>query len=66
MLLESNAGLFEQSNKLKTENGFLKAENKNKQVEIDELKTKITLMQEADKVIVEYRRQLEEKSKLLL
>jgi len=44
----------------------LKSENINKQVEIDELKTKITLMQESDKVITEYRRQLDEKSKLLL
>ena len=47
---KSNSGLFEATNKLKEENKFLKSDLKHKQVEVDELQTKITLLMEADKI----------------
>jgi len=45
---------------------YLKQDVTKKQIEIDELKTQITLMGEADKVIMDFKRQIEEKNKALL
>ena len=64
--LEQNTGMYEQVNKLKQENSRLKHEVGQKQITIDELETKILLMQDADKMISDYKNQIIEKDRTLL
>ena len=53
--LESNAGLNEQNNKLKSEIQNLKLTIKEKQIQIDELVAQIKLMADADKQMSEMK-----------
>ena len=53
--VESNAGLNEQNNKLKSEIQNLKLTIKEKQIQIDELVAQIKLMADADKQMSEMK-----------
>ena len=63
---KSNASLFEANNKLKAENSKQKHDLREKQIIIDELDTKIKLMAEADKMMSDFKRQIDEKSRTIM
>lgn len=62
---KSNTGLLELNNKIKNEINIVKNELKRKQVQIDELETRIRLTADADRQISELRNSNSEKDKLI-
>ena len=57
--------MFEQVNKLKNQLSHEKKEVARKQVEIDELTSKIELMADADKVMIDLRQRLDERDRMM-
>mmetsp|Transcript_29046 Transcript_29046/g.43807 ORF Transcript_29046/g.43807 Transcript_29046/m.43807 type:complete len:92 (+) Transcript_29046:523-798(+) len=62
---KSNSGLYEQTNKLKQEVAKLKGDLKVKQVECDELHTRLSLLSDVDKQLMDFRQQLAEKERMV-
>lgn len=64
--IESNSGLYEQVSKLKKEVANQKSELTRKQTEIDELHTRLELMADSDKALIDLRSQIKEKDSTIL